>query len=55
MSKKHKEETTCFDCDHCVYTGEGDHLCDVNNEFVVEEWKPTDKFYHCGGKKFEVI
>ena len=42
----------CYECDHCVYLGEGDHMCDLDNEIVVNEWEPTDEFYHCGGKDF---
>ena len=60
MSKKRKKKSQgqpkpvkcCFECDHCQYIGEGDHICDVNMEIIVCEWEPTDMFYHCGGKEF---
>lgn len=60
MSKrKHKKQgnkvktcVTCFDCANCMYIGEGDHICDVDMTLVVDEWDPTDEFYHCGGKEF---
>lgn len=43
----------CFFCNCCTYIGEGDHICDMNNEIVVSDWEPTDKFYQCEGKEFE--
>ena len=42
----------CFECAHCQYIGEGDHICDVNMEIITDDWEPTDMFYHCGGKEF---
>ena len=56
MSKKSNKEDSvkcCFECDHCLYIGEGDHICDVNNEVITSDWEPTEKFYCCGGKEFE--
>ncbi len=31
---------TCESCDECVYVGEGDFICDVDDEpvFVIEDW-----------------
>lgn len=51
-SDEDKVVKCCFECDHCIYCCEGDHLCDVNNEFITEDWEPTDMFYHCLGKEF---
>lgn len=48
----HKEKR-CYDCDHCTYIGDGDHLCDLDNEIIVNDWEPTEEFYHCGGRSFE--
>lgn len=42
----------CYSCDHCTYLGGGDHMCDVDNEIVVDAWDPTDEFYHCKGKDY---
>ena len=42
----------CFECANCQYIGEGDHICDVSMDIIVDEWEPTDMFYHCGGKEF---
>jgi hypothetical protein len=53
--RKHKERKTvkaCFECDHCIYCGEGDHLCDEYEEMVTVDWEPTDYFYRCCGTKF---
>lgn len=60
--KKHKRKTaessrenvvkTCLDCDHCIYLGEGDHLCDLVDKFITEDWEPTEMFYNCMGKEF---
>ena len=35
-----KEERTCETCDHCVYIGEGDFICDRKDEpvLVIEDW-----------------
>ena len=35
-----KEERTCETCDHCTYIGEGDFICDRNDEpvLVIEDW-----------------
>lgn len=60
MSKKKKEERTCFNCDHFMYLGEGDVVCDLElvpgNESVspiIDEHEVTDHFFYCGGKKWE--
>jgi len=31
-------------CDHCLYIGEGDSICDVTHEIVLSDWMPTDAF-----------
>ena len=31
-------------CDHCIYIGEGDSMCDVTHEIVLADWMPTDAF-----------
>ena len=44
-------------CDHCLYIGEGDFICDlygVGSEltvFVMEDWEPTEYFLQCRRRK----
>jgi hypothetical protein len=60
---KHKKKTrpmsdrvNCFNCEHFIYIGDGDYICVMSNELVVEEFNmPTDDFYSCDGKDFEEI
>lgn len=45
-------------CDHCIYIGEGDSICDIEDpKIVLDDWEPTDDYFWCGGscfvKKFE--
>lgn len=42
----------CYNCEHCIYIGEGDYICDENNEIVIEDWMPTDDYVWCNGKSF---
>ena len=36
-------------CDHCIYIGEGDFICDKTPEtvFVMSDWDVTDDFMWC--------
>ena len=38
-------------CDHCLYIGEGDFLCDCHphTEYVavMTDWEPTEHYLHC--------
>ncbi len=43
----------CFNCSHCIYIGEGDHICDMSNDVIVEDWEPTEDFFQCKGKDFD--
>lgn len=45
----------CFNCEHCLYIGKGDCLCDVEfSKIVIEEYnEPTDDFLYCDGKDWE--
>lgn len=59
MSKKKKHRRpvlkTCDPnlCDHCMYLGEGDFVCDLHSlgpeetVFVMEDWEPTERFLQC--------
>jgi hypothetical protein len=49
MSKNNK---ICNACEHCQYHSEGDSFCDINYEFVLEDWLPTYEFLWCGGKNW---
>ena len=31
-------------CPNCQYVGEGDSLCDKNQEIVLADWEPTEYF-----------
>lgn len=55
--KKNKIKTTriCNECVNCVYIGEGDSICDENNEIVLEDWTPADDFLWCDGKLFKSL
>lgn len=56
-NKKHRRPAskTCDPnlCDHCMYLGEGDFVCDLNGlgpeetVFVMEDWEPTEHFLQC--------
>lgn len=45
----------CHNCDHCIYIGEGDSICDADEEprIVLGDWEPTDDFWWCAGSEFE--
>lgn len=43
----------CFYCENCQYLGEGDFICDKENEIVVSSFEPTEAFLVCKGRKFE--
>lgn len=39
-------------CDHCIYIGEGDFICDQAVEepdgvLVVDGWEPTENYLRC--------
>ena len=55
MSKNKKKKNKFCDpavCDHCMYIGEGDFICDMEEEpvLVVESWEPTDAYMMCEAK-----
>lgn len=31
-------------CPNCQYIGEGDSICEVTQEIVLEDWEPTEDF-----------
>ena len=36
-------------CDNCIYIGEGDSICEITHEIVLDEWVPTAAYMgnHC--------
>ena len=39
--KKNKGGKPCDDqCDECIYCGEGDFICGIDNEIVISNWMP---------------
>lgn len=55
MTKKKEEPKICYNCGHCIYIGEGDYICDSDNEpiIVMEEHIPNENYYCCGGADWE--
>lgn len=45
----------CLNCDHCIYIGEGDSICDADYEpvCIIADWEPTDDFWYCNGADYE--
>lgn len=43
---------TCFECEHCLYIGEGDSICTYCEEpkIVLDDWAPTEYFGTCNHK-----
>ena len=50
--KSRNDNRSCENCGNCIPLGEGDHLCDVNDTMVIEEYQPTDNYIWCGGKQW---
>ena len=52
--KQNKIPKICVTCAHCVYIGEGDYICDVDEPIIVmEEHCPNENFCYCGGADWE--
>ena len=46
--KKKEIIKCCLTCDHCVYIGEGDSICDVDEPvLILSDFEPTDMFNCC--------
>ncbi len=45
----------CINCDHCIYVGEGDYICDADSKpiLVMEEHCPNDNYWYCAGSEWE--
>lgn len=56
MKRKHPElNKNCYNCNNCIYIGEGGYMCSMSNDIVIEDWQPTEDFNSCGGKEFANI
>ena len=53
--KKDVNPRNCYNCNHCVYVGEGGYICDMSTDVVIDFWEPTEGFNSCKGKDFENI
>lgn len=54
MKKKKKNQPkACINCEHCIYLGEGGHVCDITYDTVLEDWIPTEYYMECGGRQYE--
>lgn len=55
MEKRKDDEKICITCDHCIYIGEGDYICDADDNpiIVMEEFSPNDNYWHCAGSEWE--
>lgn len=45
-----EEIKICNNCSHCIYVGEGDYICDVDDMpiIVMEDHQPNENFICCG-------
>ena len=50
MGKKQKTDIQiCCNCANCIYIGEGDYICDVDEPILVmEDHVPNENFICCG-------
>ena len=48
-------EKICINCDHCVYIGEGDYICDADDKpvIIMEEHTPNDNYWWCASSEWE--
>ena len=37
-SNKNNEHRLCFNCDECIYIGDGDSICGITSELVIEDF-----------------
>ena len=48
-----KKELYCDKCINCIYLGDGDMMCDVNNKMIADDCIPTKNYMWCKGKEYE--
>lgn len=55
MGKNKKIPKICLTCANCIYIGEGDYICDAQEEptFVMEEHMPNDNYCCCNELDWE--
>lgn len=58
LGRRQDVAKSCFNCEHFLYCGDGDHVCDLETSAgaivqpLIDEWDPTEHFFYCGGKKW---
>ena len=51
-----EEDFKCCDtCEHCMYIGEGDYICDEHYVLVKEEHCPNDDYNYCNEVDWEEL
>ena len=51
---KSNQPKICCNCAHCVYIGEGDYICDVDEPILVmEDHVPNENFCACNDCDWE--
>lgn len=53
VKMNNKKMRTCEKCANKITMAEGGIICDLNNEIVVDDYTPTDKYLWCNGKMYE--
>lgn len=48
-----KKELFCDNCVNCMYLGEGNMACDLNDKTIADDFIPTENYMWCEGKKYE--
>lgn len=48
--------SNCYECENCVYIGDGGSACmEDYGKIVLEDHEPTEDFYWCNGERFEDV
>lgn len=56
MCVKHSnDDYICLTCEHLIPIGEGDHICDADDEprLILDDYEPTDDYFWCGSSEYE--
>lgn len=54
MLEELKSAPICINCEHCIYIGDGDSICDANEpRIILADWEPTDDYWYCAGTDYE--
>lgn len=49
------DRMNCHLCKKCTFMGRGNYICNMTNDVVISDWRPTENYYFCEGKDFENI